>query len=178
MFESEQAHKSDDSEGRGKKIIVPSNIIDNYTRLQLLLGLKRFGHTDTLTEASNLTDELYKRSEIQNEQQNRNALVKFHKKMELPSKILEQIAFNTRRKTEEHMLFVLRKPTHEQYFSQPLQTNNKQFKTAATFLSCYSGIFNAINKNNFSFTVLTNDDNFNQTFIPPGAYETELRQRT
>ena len=35
------------------------------------------GHTDTLTEASNLIDELCKRGEIQNKQQYRNALNKF-----------------------------------------------------------------------------------------------------
>ena len=65
-------------EGRGiEKIIIPSNIIDIYTRLEVLLGLKLSGHTDTLTEASNLTDELYKRGEIQKKQQYRNALNKF-----------------------------------------------------------------------------------------------------
>ena len=47
--------------GRGvEKIIVPSNIVDIYTRLEILLGLKLSGHTDTLTEASNLIDEIYK----------------------------------------------------------------------------------------------------------------------
>ena len=46
--------------GEGVKIITPSNIIDIYTRLETLLGLKLSGHTDTLTEASNLIDELYK----------------------------------------------------------------------------------------------------------------------
>ena len=56
-----------------EKIIIPSNIIDIYTRLEVLLGLKLSGHTDTLTEASNLIDELHKRGEIQNKQQNRNA---------------------------------------------------------------------------------------------------------
>ena len=45
--------------GRGiEKIILPSNIIDIYTRLEVLFGLKLSGHTDTLTEASNLIDEL------------------------------------------------------------------------------------------------------------------------
>ena len=68
---------SDNLEGQGVKIIIPSNIIDIYTRLEVLLGLKLSGHTDTLTEASNLIDELYKRGEIQNEQQYRNALNKF-----------------------------------------------------------------------------------------------------
>ena len=67
--------------GRGsEKIIIPSNIIDIYTRLEVLLGLKLSGHTDTLTEASNLIDELYKLGEIQNKQQYRNAPNKFSKK--------------------------------------------------------------------------------------------------
>ena len=66
-----------DLQGEGVKIIVPSNIIDIYTRLEILLGLKLSGHTDTLTEASNLIDELYKRGEIQNKQQYRNALNTF-----------------------------------------------------------------------------------------------------
>ena len=68
---------SDDLQGEGLKIIIPSNIIDIYTRLEVLLGLKLSRHTDTLTEASNLIDELYKRGEIQNKQQYRNALNKF-----------------------------------------------------------------------------------------------------
>ena len=63
--------------GEGVKIIIPSNIIDIYTRLEILLGLKLSGHTDTLTEAINLIDELYKLGEIQNKQQYRNALNKF-----------------------------------------------------------------------------------------------------
>ena len=65
-----------DTKLRGKgieKIIIPSNIIDIYTRPEVLLGLKLSGHTDTLTEASNLIDELYKQGEIQNKQQYRNA---------------------------------------------------------------------------------------------------------
>ena len=69
---------SDDLQGeRIQKIIIPSNIIDIYTRLEILLGLKLSGHTDTLTEASNLIDELYKLGEIHNKQQYRNALNKF-----------------------------------------------------------------------------------------------------
>ena len=69
-----------DTNPKGKgitKIIIPSNIIDIYTRLEILLGPKVTGHTDTLTEASNLIVELYKRGEIQNEQQYRNAPNKF-----------------------------------------------------------------------------------------------------
>ena len=68
---------SDDLQGEGVKIIIPSNIIDIYTRLEVLLGLKLSGHSDTLSEASALIDELYKRGEIQNKQQYRNALDKF-----------------------------------------------------------------------------------------------------
>ena len=69
--------KPNNLQGQGVKIIIPSNIIDIYTRLEVLLGLKLSGHTDTLTEASNLIDELYKRGEIQNKQQYQNALDKF-----------------------------------------------------------------------------------------------------
>ena len=63
-------------EGEGLKIIIPSNIIDIYTRLEVLLGLNLSGHTNTLTEASNLIDDFFKRGEIQNKQKNRNALNK------------------------------------------------------------------------------------------------------
>ena len=69
---------SDSSQGEGVKINIPTNIIDFYTRLEVLRGLRLSGHTDTLTEASNLIHELYKRGEIHNKQQYRNALYKFH----------------------------------------------------------------------------------------------------
>ena len=69
---------SDDLQGEGVKVIIPSNIIDIYTRLETLLGLKLSGHGDTLTETSNLIDELYKRDEIENKQLYRNILIKFH----------------------------------------------------------------------------------------------------
>ena len=69
--------ESGNLQGEGVKIVIPSDIIDIYTRLEILLGLKLSGHTDTLTEASNLIDELYKRGEIQTKQQYRNALNKF-----------------------------------------------------------------------------------------------------
>ena len=68
--------------------------------------------------------------------------------MELPSKLLEQIAFKTRPKIEEHMLIVLDKSTHEEDLFQTLQTNNKQFKIEVTFLTGYNGNFNVIDKNN------------------------------
>ena len=73
----EEITEDSDDLQEGVKIIIPSNIIDIYTRLEVLLGLNISGHTDTLTEASNLIDELYKRGEIQNKQQYRNALNKF-----------------------------------------------------------------------------------------------------
>ena len=73
----ENIESSSDLEGQGVKVIIPSNIIDIYTRLEILLGLKLSGHTDTLTEASALIDQLYKLSEFQNKQQYRNALNKF-----------------------------------------------------------------------------------------------------
>ena len=76
-FENFKKEEPDNLQGDGEKIIIPSNIIDIYTRLEILIGLKLTGLTDTLTEASNLIDELHKRGEIQNEQQYRNALDKF-----------------------------------------------------------------------------------------------------
>ena len=42
-------------------------------------------------------------------------------KMELPSKLLEQIAVNTRPKIEEHMLVVMDKSSHEEHLYQTLQ---------------------------------------------------------
>ena len=93
--------------------------------------------------------------------------------MELPSKILEQIAFNTRPKREEHMLIVMDESTHEEHLSQPLRTNNKQFKTAVTFLSGFNGIFNVTNSNNkFHFKKTISDDGGSiQITITLGAYE-------
>ena len=62
-------------EGRGfDRVIIPSNFIDIYTRLEVSLGLELSGHTNTLTEASNLIDEQNKKDEVQIEQQYRNAL--------------------------------------------------------------------------------------------------------
>ena len=82
--------------------------------------------------------------------------------MELPSKIFEQIAFNTTTKTEEHMFVVMDKSTHEEHLSQPLQTNNKHFKIAITFLTGYNGIFKVTKSNNqFYFAEsITDEDGF------------------
>ena len=95
--------------------------------------------------------------------------------MELPSKILEQIAINTKPKIEEHMLIIRNKSIHEEHLSQPLQTNNKQFKVGITFLTAYNGIFNVTNSNNkFYFTKsITDDDHYIMITISPGAYEIE-----
>ena len=95
--------------------------------------------------------------------------------MELPSKLSEQIAFNTQNKIEEHMLIVMDKSTHEEHLSQPLQTNNKQFKIEVTFLTAYNGKFNiknSIRKFYFKKTV-TDEDGFVQFTMPPGPYEIE-----
>ena len=84
--------------------------------------------------------------------------------MELPSKILKQIAFNTRPKLKEHMLIVMDKSTHEEHLSQPVETINKQFKIAVTFLTCYNGIFKVTTSNNkFYFAkTITDEDSFVQ----------------
>ena len=95
--------------------------------------------------------------------------------MELPSKLLEQIALNTRPKIEEHMLIVVDKSTLEEHLFQPLQTNNKQFKIAVTFLTGYNGIFNITDKYNKFYFIksITVKDGYIQINIPPGAYEIE-----
>ena len=64
----------------------------------------------------------------------------------LPSNVLERIAPNTRIIWEENMLTFRDKPTQEELLSQPLKTNNIEFKKAATFLSGYKGIFKGTNK--------------------------------
>ena len=95
--------------------------------------------------------------------------------MGLPSKLLEQIAFNTRPKIEEHMLIIMDKSTHEEHLSQPLQTNNKQFKIAVTFLTGYNGIFNVTDKNNkfYFLKSISDEDGYIIITIPVGAYELE-----
>ena len=64
--------------GRGiEKLIILSNIVDIFTRLEVLLKIKLSGHTDTLTEASNLIDELYQRGEIQRNNNIERLLINF-----------------------------------------------------------------------------------------------------
>ena len=67
--------------------------------------------------------------------------------MELPSKLLEQLAFNTRPKIEEQLLIAMDMSTHEEHLSQPLQTNQKQIKIAVTILTGCNGILNVKDKN-------------------------------
>ena len=69
----------------------------------------------------------------------------------------------------------MNKSTLEEHLSQPLQTNNKQFKKAVTFLTGYNGISNVTNKNNkFCFEKsITHEDGYIQITIPTGAYEIE-----
>ena len=95
--------------------------------------------------------------------------------MELPSKLLEQIAFNTRPKIEEHLLIIMDKSTHEEHLSQPLQTNNKQFKIAVTFLTGYNGIFYLTSENNKFYFIksITDKEGYIQITKPPGANEIE-----
>ena len=81
--------------------------------------------------------------------------------MELPSKLLEKIYFNTRPYMEEQISVVMVKIVHEKHLSQRLQANFKQFKLAVAFLTGYSGIFNVTNEINkffFEKSIFDTDD--------------------
>ena len=144
------------------EIIIPPNIIDVWFRLQVLLGSKLSGPTNTLREPSNLTDDFYKGGEIQNEHQYRNALDEFKsKQMDLPSKTLERIAFKTKPKLEEHMLIFLNKTTLEKFLSQPLQTIKKTIYIAVTFLTGSNSNFNVTTKYNKTFCTPIKHEDFN-----------------
>ena len=94
--------------------------------------------------------------------------------MALSNKLSEQIVFNTRSRIKEHMLIVMDKSIHEEHLFQPLQTYNKQFKMAVTFLTGYNGFSNVTNLNNkFYFKKSFNDGEFTQISMPQGAYELE-----
>ena len=67
--------------------------------------------------------------------------------MQLPNKILEKKAINTRPKLEAHILIFIDKSTLEERFSQPFQTNIEQFKIIGTFLTGYNGTFNVTKSN-------------------------------
>ena len=92
--------------------------------------------------------------------------------MELQIKLLEQVVYKKRPKTEEHMLKVMDQSTHGEHLSQPLQTNSKQFKIAVTFLTAYNGIFNISNENN-RFYFINPANKIVVITIPHGAYELE-----
>ena len=98
-----------------------------------------------------------------------------HNKWNFPFKLLEQIAFKTRTKIEEHMLIIMDKSTHEEHLSQPLQTNRRKFKIFVTFSTSYNGVFNVTNSNNkfYFLKSITDEDGYIQITIPPGAYEIE-----
>ena len=95
--------------------------------------------------------------------------------MELTRKIFEHLAFNTSLKTEEDMLIVMNKTTHEELLYQTLETNKKQFEKTLTFVTAYNGIFNITStNNNFYFAISVPDENGLITVsIPAGAYEIE-----
>ena len=97
--------------------------------------------------------------------------------MELPTKLLEQIAFNTKPKNEEHMLIVMDKSTHEEHLAQPLQISKKQFKIAVTFLTGYNRIFTVTDRNNKFYFIIsgTDKDGYIQIQISFGVYELENR---
>ena len=67
------------------------------------------------------------------------------------------------------------KSTNEVHLFQPVQTNNKQFKIAVTFLNGYNGIFKVTNSNNefFFMKSIFDEDGLIHITIPPGAYELE-----
>ena len=68
----------------------------------------------------------------------------------------------------------MNKSAHEEHLAQPLQTKNKQYKRALTFLSGFNGILNVTNlNNNFYFKKSFNDGDLIQIGLSPGAYNIE-----
>ena len=57
--ESRIVDESDDMQGEGMIIIIPSNVFDIRTTLEVLLVLEISRHTDTQTEASKLIDGIH-----------------------------------------------------------------------------------------------------------------------
>ena len=96
--------------------------------------------------------------------------------MEVSSKLSEQIAHNTRGRNDEHMLVTMKKSAHKELLYQPLQTKNKQYKVAVTFLTGYSGFLMLQTKENnklYFLKSVTDEDGYTLLTFPPGAYETE-----
>ena len=73
----ENVEESNNLQRQGLKIIIPTNIIVIYNRLEVLLGINLSVQIDILTEASNLMDEIFKRGEVQKIRQYRNDFDKF-----------------------------------------------------------------------------------------------------
>ena len=98
-------------------------------------------------------------------------LINSKPKLELPSKLLEQVAFNEGPTIEEHIVLVTDKSTHEEHFCKPSKTNKKHFKKGITLLTGYNGIFSVTNKNNRFYFVTSNADEyvFIQIVISPAA---------
>ena len=86
--------------------------------------------------------------------------------------MLEQIVFDTTPNIGEHLIIVMDEPTLQENLSEPIQTKNRQFITAVTSLTGYTGIFKkTISNNKFYFTITINDDDFCDVTNFPGAYE-------
>ena len=56
--------------------------------------------------------------------------------------------FNTRPKREEHLLNGMDIFTNDEHLSQPLQTNDKQFRFTVSFLAASNETFNVTSKKN------------------------------
>ena len=107
-------------EGNGfEKSIIPSNIYHIFTRLELLLRVKLYGHTDNETEASNLIDDTYIRGATQSEHYYRIAFDKLRIKWRTPKKTGTN-CFDTRPKKDGHILIIMDKSIHEEHLSQLL----------------------------------------------------------
>ena len=81
---------------------------------------------------------------------------------ELPSKFLEQYAFDTRPEKEEHIwINSMGKSTHEEHLSQSKHANDKHFRITGSFLADSIGMFNVTSKNiKFYLTKSIQDDDF------------------
>ena len=89
--------------------------------------------------------------------------------MKLPSEVFEQIVFITTSEIEDHMLIFT---TPKENLSQLLQSNNKQYKFAVTFLTGYMGHFFATTKNKkVYFTTRNDDDDLSEFIKAPCAHE-------
>ena len=87
--------------------------------------------------------------------------------MQLSTKFLEQIPFNTRPKNEEHMLIDMDKSTRETILTQPLQNRNNLFEMAVMFVTDYIEIFNLTKKTfilsrRLLIRMVPSQDKFNQ----------------